>query len=219
MTDNPSRIVVSNQTGLHERLEETVRKHLSHPTKKPISDHSKAAFEKFLQWFSRDTGPLILDACCGVGDSTRKLAHQFTDHRVLGVDKSLKRLSTERADAEPENMLLLRADLNDFYRMLVAEKIEVDRHYILYPNPWPKSAHLGRRWHGAPAFADIVRISCALELRSNWKLYLEEFQSALIVAGYTSQLMEISPAEPITPFEAKYRQSGHALWQLTATIS
>ena len=219
MTDNLSRIVMSNQTGPHERLKETVLKHLAYPTKKPVSDHSKEAFEVFQNWCSQASTPLIFDACCGVGDSTRNLARQFPDHKVVGVDKSFKRLTTERLGSDPENMLLLRADLNDFYRLLVAEEITVERHYILYPNPWPKAAHLGRRWHGAPAFADIARIKGALELRSNWKLYLEEFQIALNIAGHKSKLVEISPAEPITPFEAKYQQSGHTLWQLSATIS
>ncbi len=218
MTDKLSRRVISNQSGPHERLEETVRKHLKYASRKPIAGHSKLAFDTFSDWLAKSDKPLILDACCGVGDSTRNLAIRFPEHSVLGVDKSLKRLSKERTDSDPENMLLLRADLNDFYRLLVDDNIAIARHYILYPNPWPKSAHLARRWHGASAFADIVKIIGPLELRSNWKLYLQEFQIALRLAGQVSDITEINPENPITPFEAKYQNSGQVLWQLKAAI-
>lgn len=218
MTQSPSRSVVTNQDGPHPRLEETVRRHLTHASHKPIADHTRVAFEQVLEWLGRGSGPLILDACCGVGDSSRYLARAHPGHRVIGVDKSAHRLTREREGEEPETLFLVRADLNDFYRLAVDAGLAFERHYILYPNPWPKAAHLGRRWHGAPAFADIVRLKGKLELRSNWKLYLEEFQIALKTAGLESELSAFQPDAPITPFEAKYRASGHALWRLDATI-
>ena len=219
MSNQPSRSIDSNQTGPHDRLQETVAKHLKYPSRRPIAPHTEAGFGKFQQWLAEaPQAPLVLDACCGVGDSTRHLAKAFPDHRIVGVDKSIKRLSKERVQADPVNMLLLQADLNDFYRLLVQENVSVARHYILYPNPWPKSAHLGRRWHGAPVFADIVKVQGPLELRSNWKLYLDEFQIALKVAGFSSEVAEFVPDMPITPFEAKYHASGQKLWRLTAQI-
>lgn len=218
MTKASSRSIESNQSGPHERLQQTVSKHLNSVSKRPIAEHTRSAFERMQTWLARAEAPLILDACCGVGDSTRNLAREFPQHRVVGVDKSIKRLSKERLQQDPENMLLLQADLNDFYRLLVQSGLDVDRHYILYPNPWPKAAHLGRRWHGAPVFADIVRVCGPLELRSNWKLYLDEFQAALRIAGIPSDIAAFTPETPITPFEAKYHASGQQLWRLTATI-
>lgn len=218
MTEQLSRTVVSNQTGPHERLEQTVRRHLEHTSQKPIAGHTQAAFDHMLDWLDGGKQPLILDACCGVGDSSRNLAEAFPGHRVVGVDKSLKRLTKEREKAEPKNLLLLRADLNDFYRLCVRQRLQVEQHFILYPNPWPKAAHLGRRWHGAPAFADIIALGGKLELRSNWQLYLEEFQLALGIAGVASELNRFSPDGFLTPFEAKYHQSGQALWRLVAHI-
>lgn len=195
-----------------------MRRHLAKPTKRPIANHTRQAFDEMQDWLAANSGPLILDACCGVGDSSRELARQFPDHRIVGVDKSIKRLSTERQIEAPPNMILLRADLNDFYRLVVEVGLQFDKHFILYPNPWPKAAHLSRRWHGSAVFADIVRISGQLELRSNWKLYLEEFQLALAVASIEGELQPFAPAKPLTPFEAKYHASGQKLWQLTATI-
>jgi len=41
-----SRVVTSSQTGIHERLEEVVRRNLEHPFKKPIAEHTQAAFDR-----------------------------------------------------------------------------------------------------------------------------------------------------------------------------
>ena len=93
---------------------------------------------------------------------------------------------------------------------------QIDKHYLLYPNPWPKSAHLGRRWHGAPVFPAILKIAEKLEMRSNWRLYLEEFRMALALAGVDSEIEAFQPDTYLTPFERKYHQSQQKLWRLTA---
>ncbi|WP_229819208.1 tRNA (guanine(46)-N(7))-methyltransferase TrmB [Kordiimonas sediminis] len=211
----PSRPVLSNQADIHESLDKTVLRHLTSENLRPIADHSLKAFDQaigFLQ--TAPERPWILDACCGVGDSTRALARQFPDHLVLGVDKSIKRLQTERQDPEPGNMLLLRTDLNDFYRLAASHGLRPDRHYILYPNPWPKAAHLKRRWHGAPVFPAIVAVGGIMELRSNWDVYLREFARALELADVKSVIEPYEATDPITPFERKYRDSGQPLWRL-----
>lgn len=189
-------------------------RHLNSQHLKPVADHTGIAFERIVQWVTGRSAPLILDACCGVGDSSRALARTFPQHLVIGVDKSANRLARVREESEPKNMLLVQADLNDLYRLLANSALSIDRHYILYPNPWPKPGHLGRRWHGAPAFADLIKLGNRLELRSNWRLYLEEFQMALGVASRASTISQIFPNNPVTPFEAKYQASGQDLWQL-----
>ena len=211
-----SHIVTSNQLGPHERLGETVRKHIEKPYLRPIANHTQQVFDRVQEQLTSSARPLILDACCGVGDSSRLLAKQFPDHWVIGIDKSESRLSRERTEAHPENLILERADLNDFYRLAHAAGWKLDRHYILYPNPWPKAAHLGRRWHGAPVFPVMLQLEGLLELRSNWKLYLEEFQLALKIAGRDAVLEQFVPKTYLTPFEKKYHESGQALWRLLA---
>ena len=115
MTKAFSREIVTNQSGPHERLEETVKKHLSEPFKKPIADHTRAAFDLVSEKVANFSGPVILDSCCGVGDSSRLLAEKYPSHLVIGVDKSAKRLTKERGQGEQNNLFLVRADLNDFF--------------------------------------------------------------------------------------------------------
>jgi len=93
------------------------------------------------------------------------------------------------------------------------------KHYILYPNPWPKSKHVQRRWHGAAVFPSIIALGGELEMRSNWRLYLDEFKLALQVAGRQGEVAQFDPVATITPFERKYQASGQALFKLTASLS
>lgn len=219
MADHVSRTIETNQIGIHDKLALVVKKHFNHVFEKPVAEHSKQAFAQIIARIARDGRPFMLDACCGVGDSSRHFAAFNPDHLVIGIDKSLSRLTRERDGENPDNLLLVRMDLNDFYRMASQQGIQPARHYILYPNPWPKAAHLKRRWHGAPVFPHLVALGGHIELRSNWRLYLEEFQAALMFSGHESTLEKYAPDPSITPFETKYRDSGQDLWLLRAALS
>ncbi|WP_394173450.1 tRNA (guanine(46)-N(7))-methyltransferase TrmB [Thalassotalea litorea] len=215
MSFGDSKAIVTNQDGLNEHLDDVVKKHLSHEFLKPISTHTMDAFAQVHEKVINFSGNIILDSCCGVGQSTRILARRYPDALVIGVDKSLHRIQRNVQDAnEPDNFVLVRADLNDFYRLVVDNHWQVAQHFLLYPNPWPKAKHLQRRWHGSSVFPYILKISNSLILRSNWLLYLQEFQRAAELAGKTGTIGQVDDVEPLTPFEAKYRASGQSCWQL-----
>jgi len=217
--DNISREICSNQDGLHKHLDATALKHRDAHFAKPFAEHSLQAFDQAQQWLAgQPQRPLIFDSCCGVGQSSRMIAAQYPDHNVVAVDKSADRLR-RGGEQNPDNLRILRADLNDFYRLALEAGWKLSKHFVLYPNPWPKSAHLGRRWHGAPVFPAMVGLGGSLELRTNWRLYAEEFQRALELYGIPSTLSQLVIDQPLTPFEAKYDRSGQALWQLQTSSS
>lgn len=215
-----SRGIDTNQTGVHDDLEKVVRKHLQSRFLKPIAEHSKAVFAPVAEQVARWSGPVVLDSCCGVGESTLRLAERHPEALVIGVDKSAHRLAKSATYGEAnERCVLVRADLNDFWRQAIEAKWQLSHHYILYPNPWPKAKHLQRRWHGGPLFPAILQLGGALELRSNWRLYLEEFAQALKIAGAEANLQQLPTAlEPITPFERKYQATEQELWQLQSNL-
>ncbi|MFG6665896.1 tRNA (guanine(46)-N(7))-methyltransferase TrmB [Halomonas sp. HNIBRBA4712] len=210
-----SRVVTSNQPGPHTDLARRVQRALDHPLQKPVAEHSQNAFDAARAWLDKTRAPLILDAGCGVGLSTRRLAERFPDHAVIGVDRSESRLSREHG-ALADNVHLARADLVDFWRLAQAAGWAPTRHYILYPNPYPKAAHLKMRWHGHPVFPTALSLGGRLEVRSNWRVYIEEFAQAVKLATGVTALVEAHPpgSEYLTPFEAKYAQSGQPLWRL-----
>ena len=209
-----SRVVRSAQVGPHEKLAELVLKHRDEPFLKPIAPWNQDAFRNFLDQWGGLT-PLILDSACGVGWSSLTLARQFPNHFVIAVDQSEDRLTRRKPAELPLNLCFVRADLVDFWRLLHAEGIRLERHYILYPNPWPKIGQVMRRWQGHPVFPVIPALGGILECRSNWRIYIEEFSLALgLLTGMTPHVEPWEPEEVLTPFERKYLASGQALYRL-----
>lgn len=218
--------VVSNQQGIHEKLSESVKKHLQSPWLKPISEHTRLAFVEAQAFLNDHTGELILDSCCGTGESTVALALKFPDARVLGVDKSALRvdkhsrvISETDADRGADNYKIIRADLNDFWRLLLASDYRISQHYLLYPNPYPKASQFNRRWHGSPAFSALVALGGRIEVRSNWKTYIEEFELALTIARRQAELEQYQPETVITAFERKFHLHGQPLWRVVSQAS
>lgn len=220
--------IVSSQSGVHRQLAATVAKHAASVFRKPITAYNRQAFEASMAAWRAAVGgatrpmPLILDTGCGVGLSTLHLATQFPDHFVIGIDQSADRLQRNTCwhVAAPQNLMLVRADLVDYWRLLLAAEIRPARQYLLYPNPWPKAAHLGRRWHGHPVFPTIVALGGALECRSNWRIYVEEFAAAVQQLRRLPQaaVEHYQSSAPITPFERKYLASGHSLWRCQVAL-
>ncbi|MDR3157503.1 MAG: methyltransferase domain-containing protein [Zoogloeaceae bacterium] len=206
-------------------LRTVLARHQDSVLQKPIAACNHAAFLQalaLLREFSPDA-PLVLDAGCGVGWSTVFLARQYPECFVLGVDQSAHRLERDRTrlGVMPENLAFLRADLVDFWRELAESGIRLQRHYLLYPNPWPKPAHLRRRWHAHPVFPALLRLGGLLTCRSNWKPYIEELSLCLLWSGYAPLVGTCAPEDSLitTPFERKYHASGQTLWSLCCDLN
>lgn len=210
-----SRLPTSAQTGVHDHLATLLDRHVVSPFRKPYADYNRAAFAASMERKERVAPgvPLILDSCCGVGESSVALARDFPDHYVIGVDQSAARLGKNLHELPP-NLDLVRADLVDYWRLLRDAGIRLDLHYLLYPNPWPKIGHLSRRWHGHPVFPAMLELGGVLECRSNWRIYIEEFCFALArLTGRDAVCEPYLPEAALTPFERKYLASGHALYR------
>jgi tRNA G46 methylase TrmB len=174
-----------------------------------FKNHTILAYEeatKFVDNFYKDSNKekvIILDSGCGKGMSTLKLAMKFPNFPIIGIDKSIVRLSSNKIfnkindvnnDVNSDNdvysdnkindklsynnVILIQAELSDFF-LLAATKSNwiVKHHYILYPNPFPKYKHLKRRFH--PSFLALLSLGGDLIVRSNWVIYLEEMEDSI----------------------------------------
>jgi len=226
-----SSVVYSSQTGVHASLTETVEKHYRSEWRQPIRKHTRQAFEGFRTVLGDSAlKGFILDTGCGTGQSTVQLAKQFPNSLVVGIDQSVERLGRGIVNLAQKNELLkqpvvigncvlLRAEVADFWRLLKLNKITPEKIFILYPNPWPKAAHLLRRWHAHPIFPTLMGFGVPIELRSNWKIYLQEFALAVEIITANQPQLELMKRDELadafsTPFEKKYYASGHPLWRL-----
>jgi tRNA G46 methylase TrmB len=204
--------VTSRQQEPHPRLGETVRKHRDHPWRKPVADHSRAAFGALAPRVEAWSGPWILDTGCGTGLGTARLAQKNPQALVLGIDKSPDRLG--RAPDLPANALVARMDLEDFWLLARDAGWRFSLQCFFYPNPWPKPEQRLRRWPFHPVLPTVLACGEVWEVRTNWEIYAQEF--ALAYAELTGRAFPVEPwvpAEPDTLFEKKYSESGHRLWR------
>ena len=213
-----SRVISSNQTGVHDELDNIINKHLSNPYKKPYRPFSEDIFHQINEIQKKKNLPIILDSGCGTGESTDRLADTNQDALIIGIDKSEKRLDKfldTQSIYHKDNLILARADVVDIWRLAMKANWIIKKHYLFYPNPWPKKDQLKRRWHGHPVFSDMISLCDQIELRTNWKIYAEEFKQALeIVTNKAIFMDKINTDNFISPFEKKYYESGHELYRV-----
>ena len=104
--------------------------------------------------------------------------------------------------------MVVRADLNDFWRLAVDAGWQLSKHCLFYPNPWPKSKHIQQPLHGGGVISIPTKLGGEIEVRSNWPIYIDEFATALNIAGIEAQSEEIPSGSTNHSFERKYWASG-----------
>lgn len=217
-----SQPVSSQQTFASRRVRQILSRYSSE-YKRPIPSHTAIAFQEALAAFQRSgKGSCILDAGCGTGVSTELLARRYPESFIIGVDKSAKRLErganaremqdTEAWDHAP-HFIHVRAELMGFLQLAYQHELFFQTIYFLYPNPWPKKAHLKRRVHLWPVAPLLPHITEAIECRTNWGTFAVEFARAMQILGFESVHIQrnFSTESPLTLFEKKYLASNHKI--------
>jgi len=218
--ENQSGLVRSSQVDVHPRLAQCVRRHLATPWIQPPHRPTIGAYRHLLENCELSAGrPFILDSGCGTGKSTQRLAGIFPGQLVIGIDRSHTRLAKSGAASSlvlNENYVLLRAELATFWRLLAADGHLPEKHFLLYPNPWPKPQHLRKRWHGHPVFPVLLSLGGEIEMRCNWEIYALEFAQAVSIAtGHSIRAREFQVENGLSPFEQKYLGRGQSLYAVT----
>ena len=121
------------------------------------------------------------DEAKGSGEATAKGSHEPNTK----VDIDNQDDSRVHVQKVKDNVLLVRVELVHFWRLWDEQGYVADRHYLLYPNPYPKKARLKQRWYAHPSFPILLRVSGGnpLIVRSNWKQYLQEFADSVLYAS------------------------------------
>ncbi len=215
-----SPLIVSSQTSPHQNLAKLISRYNNSEFQDSIPKHALNAFEKANEFVLSDK--VILDSGCGTGESSYRLAREFPQYKVIAVDKSVDRLQRSHVNGEPpDNLLFVQSDCVHLWRLITQAKWHIERQYLFYPNPWPKPGHLQRRWHGHPIFPTMLSLGGVLIMRTNWDVYAHEFALALQLYGLSNvdlKQLEIDVDTAFTPFERKYLQSGHQLYEVVCLL-
>ncbi len=229
--DNSIRSIIDAQQGIHSDLEKVVTKHFLKPYLKPIADHTQKVFDQIRDKIEDELAKgvsLIFDSGCGTAMSTRIIATSNPSSLVIGIDRSAVRLAKNCHQHLPDNMILTQADCVDFWLLANRAGWKLDKHTLLFPNPYPKAKHVKRRWHAHPIFPTLLSLGGEIELRTNWKVYADEFCNSLhhakknhAVALSNSQAIKVEtykPEPPMTLFEKKYYESGQELYRVKTSL-
>ena len=118
-------------------------------------------------------------------------------------------------------MHLFRGELFDLIFLIFkgyqTNELKIKKMYFLYPNPWPKKIHVKRRFHANPIAPFIYGVNVPIVLRSNWKLYLEEFRYMANLfkrSKHELKQIDVDHQSVLTPFERKYIQSDQPVYEL-----
>ena len=210
---NNSRKVISNQLKKNTKLLYNLKKNYQNDFIPIISKSTLKVYEQIKNYYKQEV-PIILDNGCGTGSSSLWLAKQNPNSAVFGIDHTDKFTSTYPY----KNIIFAQVEISQLWRLLWEKKIHIFKAYLLYPNPWPKSKHLTRRWHAHPAFKYLTHIADSLEIRTNWEIYALEARDSLeFMTGNKTVLSKFYPKTSISLHEDKYMRSGHDLFKLMSS--
>ncbi len=223
LTNNASAPVQSSQLQVHPKLLRVVQRHQQMPWRLKPHQPTLLAFRQLQDLLASGAErPLILDSGCGTGQSTLSIASTHPESVVIGIDQSAKRLQRTGARSFPHqqgNAIWIRAELASFWWLAHQAGWKLTRHYLLYPNPWPKPSQLSRRWHGHAVFPTLLALGGVLELRCNWELYAREFALAVAAVKRVAVAVDSVQGNSVSsPFEEKYRNSGLPLFRVKTDL-
>lgn len=224
MVDAVPKPIRSNQTGLHDNIATVWQRRGDAVFQRPISKHTAAAFDE-LKADMLKADQLIFDSCCGTGESSLRVGEWFPDALVIGIDKSADRLQRGRKTgegAEPYkrqgNVIWVRADVIDFWRLAAQGGLCLHYHSIFYPNPYPKPEQLNKRWYAHPVFPTLLALGGDLEVRSNWAPYIADFAATLSQFSCKPKIGVEDVITPVSAFEKKYTEANMSAYRLRCSL-
>jgi len=114
-----------------------------------IIEEGKSLYKKTKgKWFKifKNNNPIVLEIGCGYGEYTTNLAKKNKDRNYIGIDIKGSRIWKGSKESKEENLLnviFLRIrieEIRDFF-----SKGEVDKIYIIFPDPRPKKRDAKKR--------------------------------------------------------------------------
>jgi len=172
----------------------------------------------------RRAAPLALEIGFGMGQALIAWAHAVPSWNFVGIDvyqPGIGAALLAARSAELENLRLIDDDANHALQVAFAPA-SLSEVRIYFPDPWPKQRHHKRRLI-QPGFVEVLASRLVdggeLLLATDWQPYAEWMLECLEAETQLTSLnaggfAPRSEARPVTRFEARGHELGHAVWDL-----
>lgn len=179
-----------------------------------------------------DGRPLLVDIGVGTGTASRAWATDRPDAVVVAIElhqPGLARLLTDLEAEGPPNVRVAEDDALDLLASLPDGALAGIR--VLFPDPWPKRRHVGRRLVDVPFVhraADLLEPGGVLHVATDWPDYADQMRAVLACdARLAPQRDHVDPddpaiwrstrpARPVTVYEQRGIDAGRPIVDLLA---
>ncbi len=168
---------------------------------------------------------VILEIGFGMGDSLLQQAQLHPENNYLGIEvhrPGIALILTQIEKFKLNNLKVIYADATEVLTHSIP-KHSLDLVQIFFPDPWPKTRHHKRRLVQAK-FIDLLheklKLNGKLHLATDWGDYAQHMLKILENAPKWQNTVEknqFTPrpsSRPMTKFEKRGQQLGHAIWDL-----
>lgn len=172
------------------------------------------------------SSPKVLEIGFGMGAATAQIAAANPDKDYLGIEVhtpgvgNLLKLMQEQGLS---NLRLIQHDAVDVLQNMVADA-SLDGVHIFFPDPWPKKRHHKRRLVQGGFVAMLCRKlkpGGYLHFATDWEEYAQWALEVLRAEpGLRNTAADYAPRpeyRPLTKFEQRGLNLGHAVWDLIFT--
>ena len=168
-------------------------------------------------------GPVDLEIGAGQGLHPIQYCKSNPGRTLIAVERTRNRFKNldSRRNGHPDlhNLIIARADAMAFVAHFVPDQA-LDRVFLLYPNPYPKSAQANLRWHRSPFMQFLkqkMKPMATLHLATNLQWFAAEAVCYMNRDHHFRTVVQrkLDASHPArTHFELKYLARGETCFDL-----
>jgi tRNA (guanine-N7-)-methyltransferase len=172
----------------------------------------------FAEVFS-GTAPIELDLGCGDGAYLASVAEQRRDRNFLGIERFAGRVRSachKIRHANLTNARILRVEIGyAVMRLLPPESVAV--FHLMFPDPWPKRRHAGRRVFTEDFLLSIHRGLApdgTVRIATDQTEYFREIERIATQTPQFVMMKDESPPPALSTFEKQFLRDGIEIHRL-----
>jgi tRNA (guanine-N7-)-methyltransferase len=186
---------------------------------------SPTAFPLGQEWVDLEIG-------CGVGFHPIRYAQEHSERTLIAIERTNMRFARFQSRLAGHPHVTNVVPIQDDAIRWVTHRVppgSLDRIFLLYPNPYPKSGQQNKRWHSMPFMGHLLGCLTAggtLTLATNMASYAEEARQMMqevwgahLIQDLRFTAKERSLDKASTHFERKYLQRGEGCTELVFQTS